>query len=150
MSADMCTVWDPISRRPVQLVVPWVEVTRNFPSSGRQHFIQRPRHCFVDPDARDFEGLLQVRCPSNDYYDKFVVLLKAGGKRSTWVDKSYPDIPTNSTWEKSNKEIPVVDTTYNLADYEYTIKEVFGFGSGWHSEIKVIPIYPVYYDAQRK
>ncbi len=150
MSAAMSTAWDPISRRPVQHVVPWVERRRNFPLSGRNHFIQKPTDCFVDPGARDDSALLQVRCPPNDYYDKFVVLLEAGGSWYTWVDMSYTDIPTISTWKKWRREIPVVDTNYNLADYDYTINEVFAIGTGWYSEIKVIPIYPVYYDAQRK
>ena len=151
MSARMSTVWDPISRTPVQHLVPWVElIRRNFPLNTRNHLIQNPSNCFVNPGATEYLDLLQVRCSSNDYYDKFVVLLKAGGSWYTWVDKSYTDIPTNSTWKKWNREIPVVDTTYNLDDYDYTINEVFIGGSDWHSEIKVIPIYPVYYDAQRK
>ena len=150
MSAAMSTVWDPISRRPVQHVVPWVETRRYSGWRRRNHFFQKPSDCFVEPGARDDMALLQVRCPPNDYYDKFVVLLKAGGSWYTWVDMSYTDIPTISTWKKWNREIPVVDTNYNLADYDYTINEVFASGSDWYSKIKVIPIYPVYYDARRK
>ena len=102
----------------------------------------------MDPGSRDDLALLQVSCPPNKFYDKFVVQLGAGGSWYTWVDQTYTDIPTSATWKKWSSEIPVVDTNYNLADYDYTIQEVFASGSGWWSGIKVIPIYPLYHDVQ--
>lgn len=145
LSAKTSTVWDPILRRTVQHVVPW----EDHRSQCGDHVIERPRDCFVDPGTRDDQALLQVSCPQNDFYDKFVVLLRAGGSWYTWVDQSYTDIPTNDTWTRWSREIPVVDTNYNLADYDFIIQEVFYCGDRWWSELKVIPIYPLYHDIQQ-
>lgn len=145
MSADMSTVWDPILNRAVEHVVPWVEV-RRYRGLGRKHVQQLPSDCFIDPGARDDLALLQVFCPPSDFYREFVVLLKAGGSWNDWVDQMYTNIPTNQTWRKWSREIPMVDTNSNLEDNDYTVQDVFLSGSGWRSEIKVIPIYPLYHD----
>ena len=147
LSAERSTVWDPILKRAAQHVVPWVELDHHY---GENHTTQRPRHCSVFPGTKDDLNLLQVSCPPNDFYDKFVVHLEAGEIWYTWVDQTYTDIPTNGTWKKWSREIPVVDTNYNLADYDYTINEVFETGGTWYSNIKVIPIYPLYHDVQQK
>ena len=148
-SHEASTVWDPTENRPVKRLVPWLDSTGSY--WEKDHIFQRPsnrRFCpLVEPGNRSQMDILQVKCEANDFFEKFVVVLKAGGSWYNWVDQKYT-VSTGTIWKKWSREIPVVGTNKNLHDYDYTILDVFVSGKGWWSEIRVLPIYPIYRDVQ--
>ena len=94
---------------------------------------------------RDKDPVLEINCPQNRFYEKFVVLLKAGKGRYTWVHMKHKTGQTGKPWRRSARKILVLGKG-SLADEGYRIDEVFSATGSkkWWSKIRVLPVFPAY------
>lgn len=133
------TVVDPITGSRVQRYVPWVtrKQTRGYATT------EAPIGCeFVKGDA-PLQNLLAVKCAGMSNVRHYQFLMGAGGPAKTWVSTAFRGGVVGEWFGRTNKQIPVVDTRNSLADYGYSVYDVFGNSSGnWWSALTVLPVYP--------
>ncbi|SDO82866.1 Pertussis toxin, subunit 1 [Ralstonia sp. 25mfcol4.1] len=132
-------VVDPITGEEVKRYVPWqTRVKREGYSS-----IETPLGCQTVTGAAPLADLVAVKCDGLRNVRRFRVSIGAGGNANTWVDKRFDDGVEGEWWGRKSSEIPVVNTRYTLADYGYSIYDVFGNTTGnWWSGLTVRPFYP--------
>lgn len=136
----------PLTKKEVTIYGPWREEVKNLPYAVSTRV--KPNFCdTIDAGESASADQLVVSCDTRNI-KRFYIKLRAGGRAHHWVEYL---IAVNATGNKTtkiirSKDIPVLKTKYTLADYGYSISDVFSSGGGgWWSTISVTPEYPYVY-----